>query len=454
MAIKIREQSLQRVFLHYFLAVSGSFVLFLLATVVFFSISLQTGWVIPANQAETVLSDWKTHPEHVNLNQLPVGVTFAQINSQNQIVTSNLSEELQKEAKDYLLDASKTPSEGYFMEISTSNASYLFHYDIKVHYANAFLDGHLPSFEIVGLGLLFLVWVPTFFFLTLYFARYLRQQMGPLGQLTEKIAEQDLDFRIPQTKIKEFNRLLEDLNHMRDSLKESLMANWQQDQAQREQIAALAHDIKTPLTVIKGNTELLSLTDLTSVQQEQVARSLRQIEKVEDYLADLNQLTKAQQLTQLQLKELDSQEVLAALSEEVMVLAEARHRLVEIDDANLSSFSLLVDQAFLTRAFLNILANAFDYSQPDSLISISYKIKNQELYLLCANKGSGFSREALEKGPQLFYRADKSRHDRTHSGVGLYIAEQIAQQHQGRLLIENTTDGCVVGVILPIRKKE
>ncbi|MFR3272355.1 MAG: hypothetical protein ACLTPJ_13600 [Faecalimonas sp.] len=71
--------------------------------------------------------------------------------------------------------------------------------------------------------------------------------------MTEKIEHQDLEFPCPDSQVLEIKKILETFGKMRDTLKESLMKQWELESARKEQMGALAHDLKTPLTVIRGN---------------------------------------------------------------------------------------------------------------------------------------------------------------------------------------------------------
>lgn len=73
------------------------------------------------------------------------------------------------------------------------------------------------------------------------------------------MAEQNLDFEVGHSKIKEFEDVLHSFSDMKNNLKSSLEKQWSAEQLQREQIAALAHDLKTPLTVIQGKIDLIIL---------------------------------------------------------------------------------------------------------------------------------------------------------------------------------------------------
>ena len=77
-----------------------------------------------------------------------------------------------------------------------------------------------------------------------------------LEQVTEKISRQELDFGRESSKVAEIDTVLQSMDQMKEALKESLERQWNMEQMRREQVAALAHDIKTPLTILLGSAEL------------------------------------------------------------------------------------------------------------------------------------------------------------------------------------------------------
>ncbi|SHK30027.1 His Kinase A (phospho-acceptor) domain-containing protein [Hathewaya proteolytica DSM 3090] len=87
-------------------------------------------------------------------------------------------------------------------------------------------------------------------------------------EATAKIQNQDLDFTIQHSGITEIDEMLFSVDQMRAALKESLESQWKMEKNKRDQISAMAHDIKTPLTIIHGNTALLDETEQTSEQQQ------------------------------------------------------------------------------------------------------------------------------------------------------------------------------------------
>ncbi|HJB55489.1 MAG TPA: sensor histidine kinase, partial [Candidatus Olsenella avistercoris] len=89
-------------------------------------------------------------------------------------------------------------------------------------------------------------------------ARVISRKMAPLTEAAERIAREELDFAVEGSNVREVDDVLSAMERMRASLAESLEARWRSERAAREQVAALAHDLKTPLTVVRANADLLS----------------------------------------------------------------------------------------------------------------------------------------------------------------------------------------------------
>ena len=107
--------------------------------------------------------------------------------------------------------------------------------------------------------------------------------------MTEKIEHQDLEFPCPDSQVLEIKKILETFGKMRDTLKESLMKQWELESARKEQMGALAHDLKTPLTVIRGNVQLMEEAEsLEEAQKYSLALEL-EIQGIEEYLQILQE---------------------------------------------------------------------------------------------------------------------------------------------------------------------
>ena len=153
-------------------------------------------------------------------------------------------------------------------------------YQYLPQFASKDLRDALPNPQNLLLGALAVLSVLTLVGIAARAARVISRKMEPLADAVRRIEERDLDFEVASSRVREIDDVLAAMDGMRASLKDSLEAQWRGEQAQREQIAALAHDLKTPLTVVRGNVDLLLEGELSGEQRAcaaDVAEGARQM---------------------------------------------------------------------------------------------------------------------------------------------------------------------------------
>ena len=153
-------------------------------------------------------------------------------------------------------------------------------YQYLPQFASKDLRDALPNPQNLLLGALAVLLALTLVGIAARAARVISRKMEPLADAVRRIEERDLDFEVASSRVREIDDVLAAMDDMRASLKDSLEAQWRGEQAQREQIAALAHDLKTPLTVVRGNVDLLLEGELSGEQRAcaaDVAEGARQM---------------------------------------------------------------------------------------------------------------------------------------------------------------------------------
>ena len=144
-------------------------------------------------------------------------------------------------------------------------------YDYSMPYGSEVLQGRLPEFQTCAAIILLLSWLAVGAISTHHFAGLLRRDAAMLTGATETIAQQRLDTPLSgKARVREFGETLTAMEQMRLSLAQSLERQWAMEQQRRLELAALTHDLKTPLTVISGNAELLAEDSLPAAQEEMV----------------------------------------------------------------------------------------------------------------------------------------------------------------------------------------
>lgn len=323
-----------------------------------------------------------------------------------------------------------------------------------MQFANEKLNDHLPNAEgiliVVVLFLFVLLLLANAVLVSRTFAKVLKKRLQKLERVTKKIADQELDFEIEASDIREINTVMDSFEKMKRALKESLEQQWKLEQQKKEQMAALAHDIKTPLTVIRGHAELLAEETLPDEAGESTAYILSNVQQIEDYLAAMRQVLDGGSLPEQQ-ERFSGKEVKELLFDIARQTAAAQGSFV-LFSGEKTKGGVICDRQLLIRAFENILSNAFAYGDTEKGIrlSVAENCREGEQFLKISvhNFGRGFSKRDLIYADQEFYSGDESRHDSTHQGLGLAIVRKFAAAQGGYLEYRNKAGGAVVEVYL------
>lgn len=455
--IKKREHSLRTLLLSYVVSLTVLSAISSLLILSLFSLSYRFGVVIPANQVESDLSALRSDIETskvFNPNVLPDGTRYVFLTRDFKLKKSNMPVNLQEESLlNYQFKNAHGGKYGYFQSFERSDGIVIVNYQLSPRYRNAWMNQYFPNADLMMIGSMMVSILLIFVVLTFFYANKLRQQLRPILRATEKLAEQDLDFQTSRSTIKEFNQVLSGLDHMRVALRESLMENWKAEQDKQNQISALTHDLKTPLTVARGNAELLAMTPLDGEQTDLLEHFQKGIAQVDAYVQELSELNKTSLTKTLTLEDISVREFVEDIYDQTLSLAQTKQINVAFDKKDIKKEIIgHWDRSLLNRAFMNIVSNAVEHTPSGSHLLLTARLEEDEFTFICLDSGPGFSLESLAKATQLFYQEDKSRQSRNHSGLGLTIANDIVRLHHGSLSLSNddNTGGAKVTIILPL----
>ncbi|WP_445343563.1 HAMP domain-containing sensor histidine kinase [Bifidobacterium sp. ESL0819] len=288
-------------------------------------------------------------------------------------------------------------------------------------------------------------------------AHVISSKLKVFNQVADDIGRQDLDASLPRSNVLEINRVLESFDRMRATLKESLEKTWTAQESQRRQVAALAHDLKTPLTIMRGNADLLGETGLSQEQQSY-------LDSIEDAIAEMADYARA--ISQGSVGTASGRSEVTTVALRNMVDNQARGylsarglRLESEDRLGSDTGQISGNSADLVRAIMNIVANAADYSPDQGLVRLTWRLEDGQegrraLVVTVRDQGPGFSSRALVHATEWLYQADSSRHGSGgHHGIGLAAARSTVESAEGHLTLGNATDGdgAVVTVSFPVQ---
>lgn len=297
-----------------------------------------------------------------------------------------------------------------------------------------------------------LIWVGLIFVGVGLVASYIiaRNITTPLYKLitaTERIRRGNLEQNVPITRNDEIGQLTQVFNQMSSELA-------QNEKMRREFLANIAHELRTPLAIINGNLESMldgvnkpSMEKLFSMQEE-VMRLTRLVKDLRDLsLAEVHQL-------ELHKKPADINLLLQRAGEMLKPLLEDKDLSLKYNlTDDLPKTNIDVDR--INQVFYNILINAIRYTNPHTQIIIDtnliYEQSKYFVQISIQDSGNGIAPKDLPHIFEHFYRSDKSRSRQSGgSGIGLSLAKQFVENHNGFICAENVaTGGAKIIIKLP-----
>jgi signal transduction histidine kinase len=264
--------------------------------------------------------------------------------------------------------------------------------------------------------------------------------LAPLRELSEtahQISETDLGQRLPVRGSGEIAELSRTFNEMMDRLSAAFTA-------QREFINDAGHELRTPITIIRGNLELMG--DDPQEQEETIALVIDELDRMNRLVEDLLLLAKSERPDFLQLEIVDIEGLTQELLMKAKALADRQWQLEEIAQGKIP-----IDRQRITEAVLNLAENASQYTQKTDTIAIGSKIDRDCLYLWVRDTGEGVNPKDRERIFERFARASNSRRRSDGSGLGLSIVRAIVEAHHGKVnLISELGTGSTFVIVLPL----
>lgn len=273
-------------------------------------------------------------------------------------------------------------------------------------------------------------------------SRSILKPLNALKHATENIKSGNLDFEIKVSRKDEIGNLTKDFESMRQKLKESIELQNQYEENRKLLLSNISHDLKTPITSIKGYVE--GIKDGVANTEEKKQKYVNTIHKkaVElDLLIDELFLLSTLDLNRVPFH-FENLNIINFIQECINDLShDLEKNKIQIDFINEANPVVLVkaDREKLMRVFSNVIQNSVKYLDKElGHIQISVKETGQFLQISIKDNGSGINNEDLALVFQSFYRADKSRNSKTGgTGLGLAISKQIIEAHGGEIWAES-----------------
>jgi len=267
-------------------------------------------------------------------------------------------------------------------------------------------------------------------FLGIFLSRTFTRPIRELTNATHEVAEGNLGLQVTVRSKDEMGELAASFNKMSSDLARST-------EARKQMTADIAHELRTPLSLIIGHAEAVHDGVLKPSRDnfEIIREEAQRLEHLVDDLRTLS-LADAGELS-IYLQEVSPQKLLNDLQVTYQHLANQKNVIITTDAA--SELPMLnIDPGRMTQVLTNILDNALRHTPEGGQINLSAKSVDGGVELSVQDSGPGIQSEDINRIFNRFYRADASRHrDDGGSGLGLAIAKSIVEMHQGRIWAES-----------------
>ena len=233
------------------------------------------------------------------------------------------------------------------------------------------------------------------------------------------ISDTDLSQRIQIQSHGEMGELAATFNRMMDRLEASFIT-------QREFINNAGHELRTPITIIRGHLELLE--DDPQEREETIALVLDELDRMTRFVEDLILLAKVEKQEFLQLETIDIEQFTDELYSKAQALAD-RHWQLETK----GNGTLIADHQKITQAIMNLAVNATQHTSATDTITLGSSSSQDHAHFWVSDTGTGIALADQKRIFQRFARAANSRRSSNGAGLGLSIVQAIAQSHGGKI---------------------
>lgn len=325
----------------------------------------------------------------------------------------------------------KTPINTGIITIVQNNVNQFSDYDKTLLNIINILQLVLPLIFFIGLLLLADI---------IFYKVKLKTPIEILNKGAMEISNNNLDFCLEYNNNDELGNLCNAFEKMRSELNKNNIKMWTMINDRKQLNAAFSHDLRNPLTVLKGYSNYLTKYIPTGKLSDEKILSTTQlmsehINRIEYYVENMSN---AQRLEDLVVSKSMSNinKFIENLDENISIIAKQEGKSFTLKN-QINNINLFFDENIILRVVENIISNAFRYARNN--VSILIYLEQELLTFVIEDDGIGFSKESLKLALRPFYR-DKTLNDsNAHFGMGLYISKILCEKHNGSISIENNS---------------
>ncbi|HAP3813808.1 TPA: HAMP domain-containing histidine kinase [Enterococcus faecalis] len=303
-----------------------------------------------------------------------------------------------------------------------------------------YINVALQYFIVASPFVLFIIFLSIF---TTKLYRVIRSKFKIVETHLKEIEEGDLSTPLPNFNDREFGELSRQVNKMRIELKNLLDESQKKSIVQKQLFSSIAHDVRTPLTIINAETELLGILSEDLTVQERCSVITSEVSRIDQLLTEILKITRLNTDSYtLKYEELNVIDILHSTILEFSSLCKMKEvKIRENYKDNL--ITIYCDQLMITRIIQNVLSNAVEHVNINGEIECSVTESSLETTISISNTGSLFPDEYL-KGEFIPFYSNKLQREKEHFGLGLYMSDLMIKKMSGSISIKNENQRATV----------
>lgn len=263
-----------------------------------------------------------------------------------------------------------------------------------------------------------------------------------LNKGANEIYSNNLDFYLEYNSNDELGNLCNAFEKMRFQLNKNNIKMWTMIDDRKQLNAAFSHDLRNPLTVLKGYSDyLIKYIPTGKLSDKKILSNIQlmseHIDRIEYYV---DSMSNAQRLEDLVIVKSTSSinDFVENLDSNISILSKQAGKSFKITN-KVDHINVLLDENIIHRVIENIMSNAFRYAK--NKVSILIYLEQEFLTFVIEDDGIGFSKDSLSSALKPFYKDKTLNNNNSNFGMGLYISKVLCEKHGGSILIENNPIG-------------
>ena len=302
--------------------------------------------------------------------------------------------------------------------------------------------------------------IATICFFIIYFLLFIKRIVKDMTYISDRIidiADGKSDEKIIIERQDEIGEIAGRINEMTEQINQLITSERDALQSNKDLIACVAHDLRTPITSVKGYLDLALDTKHYDLEQRQKYVRIAQTKanRLEYLIHDLFNYTKltSGEIT-LHRSKIDLVQLVEQMVEEFYPLFQ-EEELECTTKYNISYLEMNMDGELIARAVQNLLSNAIKYGKDGKHVYVELECLEQEVQIRVTNYGLVIPEESIKHLFDKFYRVERSRNVKTGgTGLGLNIAQEIVHLHGGRIQVTSGASGTCFTIALPLHIEE